>query len=276
MKIEKYALFIVFYYLFYLLIFIHNKKFSNNLMIRIIDVGQGDAVLIRSPEGRIMLIDGGENFEADRDIASQMFYPFCYIEKIFITHSHFDHYGGIGKIYDRCTVAQVMFNDISTGTSSWEALKEKFKNNSEENSFIGDEYLLGSVYLKILWPGKDILEKRVKNLNNTSLVIFLDYKDYEALFLGDLEVDALKEIDISDITGLIQGKLDLLKVSHHGSNTGSYRPLVEQLDTIYCVISVGKDNKFNHPHKEALESYEELGCKVLRTDIEGDIVIKTE
>jgi competence protein ComEC len=260
---------------FYLLSFlVLSTRTVAPIYVKFIDVGQGDAVFIRSEEGNTMLIDGGENYEVDRALNQEMFFPFCHLDYLLVTHPHLDHIGGLEKILKRCLVGTVMFNDVSTTSAALDRFRQIIKKNNVINTYSGDEFSFGRGKIKILWPSQELTHSGIKNLNNISTVVFLDYGDFEGLFLGDLQDEGQADLDLSGIRSLIDGSLDVLKVAHHGSSNGVYMPLINDLKPATCVISVGSDNKFGHPDAKSVQNLNQAGCKVLRTDYLGDIVIK--
>ena len=94
------------------------------------------------------------------------------------------------------------------------------------------------------------------------------------MLTGDASAKVLRKINIDKYMPLIQGKLDVYKSSHHGSEDGLSRGLIKKLNPRYCVISVGKDNKYGHPTEEVIQFYNDINCEVQRTDLSGNIVFK--
>jgi beta-lactamase superfamily II metal-dependent hydrolase len=242
--------------------------------VKFIDVGQGDAIFIRSIEGNTMLIDGGENSEGDRALNQEMFFPFCHLDYLLVTHPHADHIRGLEKVLKRCSVGLIMFNDVSTASASLDRFRQLVKKNNVINTYVGDEFNFGKGKIKILWPPRELTLSGIKNLNDLSTVVFLDYGDFEGLFLGDLQGNNQVSLDISGIKNLIDGRLEVIKIAHHGSSNGVYLPVINDLKPSTCVISVGSDNKFGHPNASSVLELGQAGCEVLRTDFLGDVVIK--
>jgi competence protein ComEC len=271
MKLKTISLIAAAFYLaFFLAVATYTKS---GIQVRVMDVGQGDSIFIRTPDNFTMLIDGGGDYQADQELAKEMFFPFCHLDYLVVTHPHMDHIGGLEKILKRCSVGIVMFNDVSYESSTLDDFRHLIRKNKVINGLAGNEFDLGKTKIKILWPDPDITQARVKNLNDTSIVLFLDYGNFEALFMGDLEADYQNNLDLSSIKGLIDGRLEMIKIAHHGSSNGVYMPLIDELKPEKCVVSVGKDNSYGHPNRQSLLDLTGSGCQVLRTDLLGDIVI---
>jgi competence protein ComEC len=249
---------------------------KGGLYIKFMDVGQGDAIFIRTPENYTILIDGGGDFQADQTLNQEMFFPLCHLNYLVVTHPHSDHIKGLEKILKRCSVDIVMFNDVSYESATLDGFKLLLQKNKVIYGLAGDEFNVGKIKIKILWPERELLQTRVKNLNDTSMVIFLDYGKFEALFMGDLEENYQEKLNLASIKALIDGNFDVVKISHHGSYNGVYMPLIEELKPGKCVVSVGSDNTFGHPDKKSMLDLAASGCEVLRTDLLGDIVITAD
>jgi competence protein ComEC len=272
MQLRKISLIAAVFYL--LSFFALSTRTKTSIYVKFIDVGQGDAIFIKSTEGNTMLIDGGENYEADRALNQEMFFPFCHLDYLLVTHPHSDHIKGLEKILKRCSVGVIMFNDVSTDSAVLDRFRQLIEKNNVINVYVGDEFSFGKGRIKILWPPRELNLSGIKNLNDVSTVVFLDYGDFEGLFLGDLQGNNQASLEISGLKDLINGRLEVVKIAHHGSSNGVYLPLINGLNPETCVISVGSDNKFGHPDADSVRELDEAGCKVLRTDLLGDIVIK--
>lgn len=267
MKFSNLALFVIFYIT---ALFAINFPSDKKSEIDIIDVGQGDSILI-SIKGRKILIDGGENYTTSYFLSKKFPLQNCYLDFVILTHPHFDHFGGLERVMDQCRIGILTFNDIDVSSKAYDIFLQKSKEKNVKKLFYGDDFWIENVLIKILWPVKEKFQQSLDNVNNISVVVFLDAGDFEVLFLGDAEKEALEQISWDEILPLIQGKLDVLKVSHHGSKTGFFGDMKDLFSPEYCVISVGEGNRYSHPHKEALDFYEGWGCQILRTDFLGDI-----
>jgi competence protein ComEC len=133
---------------------------------------------------------------------------------------------------------------------------------------VGDVLTVDGLKFVVVWP--PVSEERSENINNSSLAILLDYKNYEALFLGDLEKEASSLIDKKLLDDYVQGSLEVYKVPHHGSINSFNPDLISYLDPKLCILSVGA-NKYGHPNNEAIEYMLNKECEVRRTDEEGTI-----
>lgn len=212
--------------------------------VSFINVGQGDAILIRDGFTSVLLDTGGS---LSFDIAREVDIPFLRKEKIYkldyliTSHSDFDHSGGVDSLIKHFNVENVI---------------------SESSSFplkVGNlEFINYNVY-----GGSDNNEK--------SLVLGLFFMGKNFLFTGDADISIEKKI-IKDNPSL---PVDILKAGHHGSKTSSSYEFLKAIDTEVAIISVGKKNKYGHPDKEVLERFKKLGIKVRRTDVEGTITYKS-
>ena len=127
-----------------------------------------------------------------------------------------------------------------------------------------------NLYLDVLWPNSKYYISE-NPLNNNSLVCKLKYKDFSMLFTGDIEEIAEKEI-----LKLYKDRLkaNVLKVAHHGSKTSTSKEFLKAVSPQIALIGVGENNKFGHPHELTLERLNDIGCKIFRTDENGEIVLK--
>ena len=132
-----------------------------------------------------------------------------------------------------------------------------------ETPNINDEFNLGESTIKVLYVGNDST-----NLNNTSIVLKLTYKNIKFLFMWDLEKD--KEKELTDVDS------DILKVGHHGSSTSSSKEFIDNVTPTYSIISVGKDNSYKHPSSKTIKSLEGINSKILRTDEIGSIILTSD
>ena len=154
--------------------------------------------------------------------------------------------------------------------------QEFLKTTNEENVNIilveaGDKIQIeNNLYLDVLWPNSKYYISE-NPLNNNSLVCKLKYKDFSMLFTGDIEEIAEKEI-----LKLYKDRLkaNVLKVAHHGSKTSTSKEFLEAVSPQIALIGVGENNKFGHPHELTLERLNDIGCKIFRTDENGEIVLK--
>lgn len=261
----------------YLLLF-HFFVFQKNLndaglSFHIIDVGQGDGIFVSMNARPLILIDGGGDYTADPYMLDNTGIK-CHLPLLVLTHLHNDHYLGFRRLLERCTFDILRFNDVVLDGRAFPVFVKNSYENKVKKTFDGEQFLINGVFIKI-FLAFDSAYEIPKNLNNSSVVVFIKHGDFEGLFLGDLEADGQARLDIKKIKKLVSGRLDVLKIAHHGAINGYYPALIHALKPRFCVISVGKDNKFRHPSEEVLQGLKNSGCEVIRTDEAGSVVINS-
>lgn len=243
---------------------IETSKVDGNLIVDFIDVGQGDSILIRQGD-HAMLIDGGTS-ECKDDLLnflkSENIQKFDYIVG---THPHEDHIGSLDDVINAYDFDTILFPKVTTTTKTFENLVNAVKNKNKKftTPVSGNEYTLGDAKFKILAPSSDSYQ----SLNNYSIVIKLTYGENTFMFTGDAETLSETEMlnSFDDLTA------DVLKIGHHGSTTSTSKKFLNAVNPKYAVISVGKDNTYNHPTKTTMNKLEELKIPVYRTDEKGTI-----
>ncbi len=239
-------------------------KVDGNLVVDFIDVGQGDSILIRQGD-HAMLIDGGTS-ECKDDLLS--FLKSEGIEKfdyIVGTHPHEDHIGSLDDVVNEYDFDTILFPKVTTTTNTFENLVNAV--NSKGKKFTtplsGTEYTLGDATFKILAPCSDSYQ----SLNNYSIVIKLTYGNNSFIFTGDAE--SLSETEI--LNSFDDLSADVLKLGHHGSTTSTSMKFLNAVSPKYAVVSVGKDNSYNHPTKTTMDKIKDKGIPLYRTDEQGTI-----
>jgi len=246
---------------------------EKELKVNFLDVGQGDSILIRAPGGQNILIDGGPDKKVLQGLGENLGWFDRKIDLMILTHPHDDHVSGLNEVIKRYDVEQIVYTGVlhsAPGFLEWLRLvkDDKIPTKIAYKGFKID--LENGASMEVLSPEENMLGKEAKNLNNTSLVIKLRYKDKSFLFVGDAEEEIEKRLLEENI------KADVLKIGHHGSDTGSTEEFLKKVGPEIAVISVGKDNRFGHPHNRVLKRLEKLNIKVLRTDSGGNIRIVSD
>lgn len=248
------------------------------LRLAFLDIGQGDATLITTPNNQQILIDGGESYDSLSKAFQLLFIRNMPVALVAATHNHNDHIGGLVKFIENYPPQEVWISGaIHTSQvyiSFLEALKAaKAKGTIVKNVSSGEEKTIDGVKLKVIYPNKDYSQKRPAHQHDANLVIVINYGASRFLLTGDLEQkneDELVSTFYKDI------KANVLKVSHHGSKYSTGNEFLEIVDPSIAVISVGADNRYNHPSKETIDRLNKAGAKILRTDQNGTIIIKTD
>ena len=234
-----------------------------------IDVGQGDAALIRTSAGNV-LIDAGTNDAEEELVAYLKAEGITELAYAIFTHPHEDHIGGADAVLDYCEVKNVILPDVTTNTVVYTRMMDAVEAEGATVIIAVPEavYTVGDLKLTILAPiGKDYAD-----MNNTSVVLRADFGGSSVLYTGDAE-------DVSEEEMLeryrLNGKLDcdLLKVGHHGSENSSTEAFLDVVTPELAVISCGEGNKYGHPTQETLARLNERQVTYWRTDLLGSIVV---
>lgn len=246
-------------------------EYKNNLLeIHFIDVGQGDGILIKTPNDKVLIIDGGPYDDFSKKVSSKLPYRKRNIDLLVITHAHQDHYLGLINMLENYRVDNIIYSGYDADFSDYVYLMNLIK---EKNiNLITAQYgkiisLDENIDLKILYPISQKTEE--KDINNTSVVIKLEFKNFDAIFTGDLT--CVGEAEILKKEGNL--KSELLKVGHHGSKGSSCNPFLEKIGPELAIIQVGIDNKFNHPSYDAISRISKFTNIILQTDKLGTISI---
>ncbi|MCK5320001.1 MBL fold metallo-hydrolase [Candidatus Parcubacteria bacterium] len=243
---------------------------ENKLEIAFLDVGQGDASLIKTPFGQNILIDGGADYKVIEELEKELQWWDKSVDLMVLTHPHDDHVAGLIFVLERYDVKKILYTGVTHSAPAYlEWLKiVKAKNvplviiDRPQKIIFGND-----CFLDIIYPRQSLLGKSVNNLNNSSIVAELACVDKTVLFMGDAEIEVEEELIK---TGNLN-RVEILKVGHHGSNTSSHQEFLELGNPQKAIISVGKDNKFGHPSQRIIKRLERLGAEILRTDLNGTI-----
>ncbi len=251
------------------------------LKIHFIDVGQGDSSLIITPQRKTILIDGGGSSNSDFDVGKSTLIPyildrgFTKIDIVIISHFDQDHVGAILTLLQELRVRRVYISKQAENSENYEKFLKIIseKNIKVYEVMAGNKiYIEKNLYLDILWPTENLISTNA--LNNNAMVFNLHYKKFSMLFTGDIEEASEKEILKLYSKNKDLLKANILKVAHHGSKTSSTSEFINVVNPKIAVIGVGKNNKFGHPNENVLERLKQLGCKVFRTDLGGEISIE--
>lgn len=277
------------------LYFLLSVLFQNPLHgMRVIffDVGQGDASLIMTDDLNI-LIDGGPDKRVIEKLDKYLPFWDREIDIIVLTHPHADHVTGLISAVEKYSVNQVWMTGVLDNSPEYAEFQGILKDKKIQIKYISAG-LAGNISttarIEILYPRQRLKEQEFKNLNNTSIVLKIDYRDKSFLFTGDIEKEVEEELCRVVSTPVIAAgqrgefgdshpqKLtaDVLKIAHHGSANSSSQCFLEAVASEFAVISVGGDNDFGMPSLRILKRLERMGIKVFRTDMDGDVIIETD
>ena len=260
---------------------------TGKLRITLLDVGQGDAILLEDGQRKVM-VDVGDN-KKDKlgyggSVALKMALAKAGVQEgvdkintVIISHHHGDHLGNIKWLAGKYKVSNIYDNampNTSNAVSQW--LNTELRSGHYHNRVLkaGDKVDLGKgYYFEVLAPG-DFLSKQDKaRFNNTSIVMKLHYGQFTMLFTGDAEAPVEDYLQQKYGSAL---KADVLKVGHHGSKTSSIYKFISKVQPQYALISCGKREIYNHPNKNVVGSLQHLGDKVLTTYEHGNLTVVTD
>lgn len=246
---------------------------ANKIEVHYIDVGQGDCSLIIC-DGKTMLIDAGENGNETKVLDYLRMHNIKKLDYIIASHQHTDHIGGLPEVIDEIGTENIIMPRLTekqTPTNkTYTAFLKAIQNSDTKviSAKVGEVYSLGDAQFEILAPIMDDTD----NLNNMSVVVKLKFGERTFLFTGDAE----KTVEIDILASGANVDCDVLKVGHHGSGTSSCVEFLEAVTPEICVIQVGADNDYGHPHKNVIERLKNYSDKIYRNDICGDIVIESD
>lgn len=242
---------------------------SPDLMVRFMDVGQGDAILIDLGDIEI-LIDGGEKSPGVVSFLSA--YVDGDLEVMVATHTDADHIGGLTAVLE-----QYQVNDIRV--NGYTATSKTFTNfmaaaNAEgavvAEAALGDTITAGPLTFRVLNPPDNLF----KDANNNSIVLALSYGEVDFIFTGDAETEAEEAMLFQSIAQLPD--VEILKLGHHGSRTASSAAFLDLVKPETAVYMCGLDNKYGHPHPETMAALNARGITVYGTETCGTITITTD
>jgi competence protein ComEC len=257
-----------------LILFQSARLIARPLSLTVLDVGQGDAILIQTPEYKTVLIDSGPDSSVLEELGARLPFFTKTIDLFLLTHPHLDHYGGILDIMSKYNVKTVALTGVSHSDPVYleflKAVRRKgipiiYPQNNH------DLQIGSNTFLDVLYPfeGQSLIGQQVDNKNNSSVITRLIQNSKPLAFLpGDAEQELEHEILLNGQDAPAQ----ILKAGHHGSKTASTPDLINAVRPEKAVISVGTGNKFGHPHKEALERLKNIPTQ--RTDLDGTINFK--
>ena len=245
---------------------------SGLLEVHFIDVGQGDAIWVKTPQGQNVLIDAGGNRYGDKVVEYLSNHGVTSLSAVIGTHPHEDHIGGVDRVIDHFEVEKVYMPRVLHNTKTFEDVLDAVdrKGLKISTTKAGVSLDLQGVDAEFLAP----VSEKYKDLNNYSAVVRLQYGSQVFLFAGDAE--KLSEEEILGMYPKTKLRADLLKVGHHGSNTSTGDEWLKAVDPQHGVILCGKDNSYGHPHKEVMQKLQEKGIEIHRIDEKGTIVFQSD
>lgn len=238
---------------------------DDRLNIAMLDVGQGDSILITTPGHLRILVDGGPDLSLLERLGEELPFFARRIDLLVLTHPDADHITALPAVLARYDVKKVLLSGIDVISSNYAAFLDALRASGAEILIAEADHDLDlgqGVMLDILWPRSSLFGQEMKDVNNTSIVAKLTWKNQSILLTGDIQEDVEEELlkEGNDLAA------DILKVPHHGSKTSSSTGFLLAVHPQLALISVGRDNAFGHPHPEVLARYSALGIPVQRTD----------
>lgn len=241
---------------------------GSSFAIHFIDVGQGDSALVLC-DGAAMLIDGGESDQSSLLYSYLRDLDIRHLDYLVATHPHSDHIGGLSGAVQIARVGTALSPVDDWDTKTFRSLKKYLA--EQDVAFTvpaaGDAFDLGSATVTVLGPLKDYDE-----VNDTSIVLRIDYGETSFLFTGDMERTA--EADLLDAGADLRATV--LKAGHHGSDTSTSYPFLRAVDPACAVISCGAGNSYGHPDAGTLSRLRDAGAAVYRTDLQGTVICESD
>ena len=263
-----------------LIVIAFSADHERGFIVRFFDVGQGDAIYIRTEKKQDILIDGGPDDTVLSKLGEAMPFYDRDIDILIISHPHADHITGALAVLKQYRVKTVYFSGAEHTTYQYLELLRFLEEQKEIVKVKVDHpinlQLSGETALSFLYPDFDVSSPLApsfikNNLNNTSVVVKLTHKGHSALLTGDIG----KEVEEYMLLQGVDVSAHLLKIAHQGSRFSSGEPFLRAVHPQFVVIFVGQNN-YGHPHAETLDRLHSLGIKFLRTDEEGDIEFSLE
>lgn len=238
---------------------------EEGLNVHMIDVGQGDSILLEY-NSEYMLIDAGEINEGEVVVDYLKGHNVDKLDYAVITHPHSDHYGGMQTVLESVDTENIIMSEAYNTTRTWESLLDYIDENNYNviSPETNDVFKLGDCEVTAFVPKIDN-----DDLNNCSIIMKAEYEGVSALFTGDAEKSEEKQI----IEGGFNVSADILKVGHHGSSTSTDDSFLEEVSPELALISCGKDNDYGHPHRETTAKFNKNNITIFRTDEYGSITV---
>lgn len=276
---KRYLPFLIFALVFLLGVSLYQGIISRDgkLHVTVCNVGQGDAVYIRTPQGKDILFDGGPDGKVLECLARQMPFWDRSLDLLILSHPHADHYSGFLDVLDVYQVRDFMTGEVTHASSGFAVLQEKIASHHIHWQQLtrGDKLRTADgVSLSVIGPVRSSADYAASGLggdgleiNAQSLELILSYQNFDLLLTGDSQASQL--LDALSQTNL--PRIDVLQVPHHGSQTGLTEDIFRFIQPQTATISDGKKNRYGHPSPEILTLLQQHHLTVLRTDKEGDL-----
>lgn len=233
------------------------------LTVRFLDVGQGDAVLVQSPEGKTLLVDGGRSTTRMAELMNQ--YDISKIDLMVASHADADHIAGLIEAA-KADPTYFINNGIAGTTQTWERLVTALQGAGTTFQKANNQvFNLGSARVRVIAPPAGMGDDQ----NNNSVGIRVDFGNFHALMTGDSETPETTAW-LGENRPEIEGPIQAYKSIHHGAANGDHKAWLSAVRPENVVISVGPNN-YGHPTQAALDLYKTTGAKVYRTDERGTI-----
>lgn len=248
---------------------------NENLTIHFLDVDQGDAIFITTPQNTKILIDGGPNNKILNELGQVMPFWDHNIDIMILTHPHADHVVGLVEVLRRYNVKTIYHTGVLHTAPDYLAWLKEVENQQIKTILVTKPINLlldNNILLDFLYPLQDFSFKKAEELNNTSIVNLLTYGNTKFLFMGDAETPVEEEL----LNQNFELQSNVIKIGHHGSKSSTSEEFIKIVQPQYAIISAGQDNSFNHPHLITVRRLEKYNIKIFNTINSATITLKSD